>query len=114
MTTAFRRCAFFTLVSLSMHGLAFAQSAPSLNGEALPSYAAPTQGVLADIKARGTIVNGIEAQNPPFEYIDDGKIVGFDIDITNKFAAYLGVKADFLDTAWSGGLPPVQHKTAHT
>jgi polar amino acid transport system substrate-binding protein len=93
-----------------MHGLAFAQSAPSLNGEALPSYAAPTQGVLADIKARGTIVNGIEAQNPPFEYIDDGKIVGFDIDITNKFAAYLGVKADFIDTAWSGVIPSLYTK----
>ena len=84
---------------------AMAQTAPSLNGEALPSYTAPGEGLVAAIKTKGTIVNGIEAQNPPFEYVDNGKIVGFDIDITNKFAEYLGVKAEFLDTAWSGVIP---------
>lgn len=84
---------------------AFSQTGPSLNGEALPSYEAPSSGLLAEIKARGTIVNGIEAQNPPFEYIDAGKVVGFDIDITNKFAESLGVKAEFIDTAWSGVIP---------
>ena len=89
---------------------AFAQTGPSLNGEALPGYEAPSEGLVAEIKARGTIVNGIEAQNPPFEYIDAGKIVGFDIDITNKFAESLGVKAEFIDTAWSGVIPSLYTK----
>lgn len=89
---------------------AFAQTSPSLNGEALPGYEAPSEGLVGEIKARGTIVNGIEAQNPPFEYIDAGKIVGFDIDITNKFAESLGVKAEFIDTAWSGVIPSLYTK----
>lgn len=110
MTTAFKKFAVFAVMSFGMHGFAIAQSTPSLNGEALPSYAAPTQGLLADIKSRGTIVNGLEAQNPPFEYVDNGKIVGFDIDLTNKFAAYLGVKAELVDTAWSGVIPSLYTK----
>jgi len=89
---------------------AFGQTAPSLNGETLPTYAAPTDGLLAEIKARGTLVNGIEAQNPPFEYVENGAIVGFDIDITNKFAERLGVKAEFVDTAWSGVIPSLYTK----
>ena len=95
---------------LLLAGSAFAQTAPSLNGEPLPGYEAPGSGLLSEIKARGTIVNGIEAQNPPFEYIDAGKIVGFDIDITNKFAESLGVKAEFIDTAWSGVIPSLYTK----
>ena len=55
-------------------------------------------------------MNGIEAQNPPFEYIDNGAVVGFDIDITHKFAERLGVKAEFLDTAWSGVIPSLYTK----
>lgn len=104
------------LVALSLTAFAaagssaMAQTAPSLNGEALPSYTAPGEGLVAAIKTKGTIVNGIEAQNPPFEYVDNGKIVGFDIDITNKFAEYLGVKAEFLDTAWSGVIPSLYTK----
>ena len=97
----------FTLIAA---GAAFAQTAPTLNGEALPAYEAPSSGLLDEIKARGKIVNGIEAQNPPFEYVDAGKIVGFDIDITNKFAESLGVEAEFIDTAWSGVIPSLYTK----
>jgi polar amino acid transport system substrate-binding protein len=107
MKSILKKLAFISLAALGIAGPAAAQT---LNGEALPGYEAPSAGLLADIKARGTIVNGIEAQNPPFEYIDNGKIVGFDIDITNKFAESLGVKAEFVDTAWSGVIPSLYTK----
>ncbi|MDF2797308.1 MAG: transporter substrate-binding protein [Devosia sp.] len=87
-----------------------AQAVPTLNGETLPQYVAPSDGLLAEIGERGVLVNGIEAQNPPFEYVDDGNIVGFDIDITNLFASRLGVKAEFIDTAWSGVIPSLYTK----
>ena len=89
------------LGSVAAHG----QTTPSLNGETLPGYTPPSEGLLAEIAARGTLINGIEAQNPPFEYVDNGAIVGFDIDITNLFAERLGVEAEFIDTAWSGVIP---------
>ena len=112
MTNSF--IAKFAVLSISILALivpAIAQSGPSLNGEALPGYEAPNAGLLSEIKTRGKIVNGIEAQNPPFEYVESGgKIVGFDIDITNKFAESLGVKAEFIDTAWSGVIPSLYSK----
>jgi len=42
----------------------------SLNGSPLPQYAAPSTGLLASIKERGVIFNGVNAANPPFESVD--------------------------------------------
>jgi polar amino acid transport system substrate-binding protein len=91
-------------------GEAFAQAVPSLNGQALPTYAAPNNGLLAEIKARGNLINGVEAQNPPFEFIKDGEIVGYDIDVSRLFAEHLGVKLETVDTAWSGVIPSLYTK----
>ena len=110
MKSILTKLAVMSVAAVLSTGSAIAQAAPTLNGEALPGYEAPNEGLLAEIKARGSIVNGIEAQNPPFEYIDNGKIVGFDIDITNKFAESLGAKAEFIDTAWSGVIPSLYTK----
>jgi polar amino acid transport system substrate-binding protein len=60
---------------------------------------------LDDVKKRGTLIVGMEAAYVPFEYFDSGKIIGYDCDIANAFAAKLGVKAQFVDTAWAGVIP---------
>ena len=39
---------------------------------------------------------------PPFEFIDNGEIVGFDIDLARMFAKSLGVELEVVDTAWAG------------
>ena len=92
-------------------GAAWAQTSPTLNGEGLPEYEAPADGLGAEIRARGTIVNGIEAQNPPFEFVEkNGDLAGFDIEITRLFAEHLGVKAEFIDTAWAGVIPSLYSK----
>lgn len=83
---------------------------PTLNGKELPAYETPKDGAIAAIKARGKLVNGVEAQNPPFEYIDKGKIVGYDIDLTELFAKHLGVELETVDTAWSGVIPSLYTK----
>lgn len=98
------------LTSAATAGGALAQSGPSLNGKDLPSYSATSGGLLAEIKARGKLVNGVEAQNPPFEYIDGGKIVGYDIDLTQLYAKHLGVELETVDTAWSGVIPSLYTK----
>lgn len=84
---------------------AAADDAPSLNGNALPSYEAQPDGLLKEIKARGKLVNGVEAQNPPFEYIENKQIVGYDVDLSRRFAQSLGVELELIDTAWSGVIP---------
>jgi polar amino acid transport system substrate-binding protein len=83
----------------------------SLNGSPLPDYAAPSKGLLAAIKERGVIFNGVNAANPPFESVDtNGEIVGFDIDLMDKFGAYLGVHVSTVDTAWPGVIPSLYSK----
>jgi polar amino acid transport system substrate-binding protein len=77
----------------------------------LGSTVAPVRAdILATIRQRGELINGVEAQNPPFEYIDQGKIVGYDVDVTNAIAKALGVKARIVDTAWSGIIPALYSK----
>ena len=84
---------------------AVAQDAPTLNDKPLPDYATPAGGMLAEIKARGKLINGVEAATPPYEFIKDGAIVGFDIDLSRKFAESLGVELEVIDTQWSGVIP---------
>ncbi len=66
--------------------------------------------VLPAIKQRGELVNGVEAQNPPFEYVEKGKIVGYDVDLAEAIAKALGSKLKVMDTAWSGIIPALYAK----
>ena len=53
---------------------------------------------------QGTLMVGLECGYPPMEYFDtDGTtMVGFDIDVANKLGELLGLKVEFVDTAWDG------------
>ncbi|MGJ3521987.1 transporter substrate-binding domain-containing protein [Nitratidesulfovibrio sp. D1] len=62
--------------------------------------------LLADIKARGEIVIGTEAAFPPFEFVENGKIVGYSADLLALVMADLpGVRVKRLDVPWQGILP---------
>ncbi|MBQ3038312.1 MAG: transporter substrate-binding domain-containing protein, partial [Clostridia bacterium] len=38
---------------------------------------------VSEATSEGTIKVGINAEFPPFEYYEDGKLTGFDIDLMN-------------------------------
>ena len=77
------KIALVTLLTLTATDVAFAAS-------------------LADIKAKGEIKFGLEAQYRPFEYRDESNnIIGYDIDLAAAFAKSLGVKSVPVDTNWS-------------
>ena len=59
-------------------------------------------GTLDDIKKRGKIVVATEAAYPPFEFVKDGKIVGYGKDILDACIEKLGVKLDQLDLPYQG------------
>ena len=61
---------------------------------------------LDEVKKRGTLVVGMEAAYVPYEFFKDGKIIGYDPDIIDSFIPKLGVKAQLVDTAWNGIIPP--------
>ncbi|MFP4372664.1 MAG: transporter substrate-binding domain-containing protein, partial [Halanaerobium sp.] len=42
-------------------------------------------------------VVGTNASFPPFEYVEDGEIVGFDIDLVKEIAELQGFEVEFRD-----------------
>ena len=62
---------------------------------------------LEKIKREGRVTVGTEAAFPPFEFIEDGKIVGYGKDILDHVIADLGVELNQLDLPWQGILPGV-------
>jgi polar amino acid transport system substrate-binding protein len=77
-------------------------AATSLN---LFSVGAARADTLEDVKKRGTLMIGTEAAYVPYEFVKDGKIIGYDPDIIDIMVNNLGVKADIIDTAWAGIIP---------
>ncbi len=58
---------------------------------------------LAKARNRGYLVVGSDVTYPPFEYMENGKPVGFDIDLINLVAKEMGLNgAQIVDTAWDG------------
>ena len=66
---------------------------------------AQTETTLQKIRRTGMVTVGTEAAFPPFEFVKDGKIVGYGKDILDVVVADLGVKLEQLDLPWQGILP---------
>jgi polar amino acid transport system substrate-binding protein len=77
---------------------------------ALPRLASAQAVTLAQIKASGELKIGCEAAYVPFTYRQDGKIVGYDVELAEIFCKSLGVKPNFIDTAWAGVIPSLYAK----
>jgi polar amino acid transport system substrate-binding protein len=58
----------------------------------------------------GKLVAGVDANNKPYSYIDDGKMTGFDVELLRAIAAKLGLSADFRAQDFSGLLPSVANQ----
>lgn len=65
---------------------------------------------LAQIKASGELRIGCEAAYVPFTFRQEGKIVGYDVELADLICKSLGVKANFIDTAWAGVIPSLYAK----
>lgn len=67
--------------------------------------------LLGELKAKKQIVVGTEAQFPPFEYVQDGKIVGYGPDLMHLIMADMpGVAVKQLDLPFQGILPGLAAK----
>ena len=66
---------------------------------------------LAQIKEKGVITIGMDDTLPPMEYRNDkNELVGFDIDFAEALAKELGVKVEFVPSAWDGIIPGLDAK----
>ena len=75
-----------TFVVLLLFGLAGCQQQSAANtatpaATASPSPASGAGGTLAKVKADGRVIVGVGQEAAPFGYMDNGQLVGFDVDI---------------------------------
>src|SRR5262249_2150704 len=73
------------------------------------AFGARAEG-LATIKQRGVALVGTQADYPPFEFIQDGKIVGYDKDLLDSIIAAWGVKLEQIDLPFAGLLTGLMQK----
>lgn len=74
-------------------------AAPSDAGQ--PAAQADTS--LAEVQKRGKLLIGMSGQYPPFAYREsDGKLVGFDVEVTAEIARRLGVVAEYVTMPFKG------------
>ncbi len=67
--------------------------------------------VLSEVKQKGELTVGTEARFPPFEFVENGVIVGYSADIMAEIMKDLpGVKLERLDLPWQGILPGLAAK----
>ncbi|KPQ21473.1 transporter substrate-binding domain-containing protein [Halomonas sp. HL-93] len=68
--------------------------------------------LLDDIRSEGTFTVGTEARFAPFEYIEDGDIVGYSADIMEHIMPELGEDVELIrmDLPWQGILPGLERE----
>lgn len=76
------------------------------------SFATPAHSdLLDDIRSDGTFTVGTEARYAPFEYVEDGEIVGYSADIMKHIMEKLeGVELIRMDLPWQGILPGLERE----
>jgi len=64
-----------------------------------------SQSVIEQVKQRGTLRVGMSTFVPWAMRDKEGNLMGFEIDVATKLAEDMGVKVEFVPTAWSGIIP---------
>lgn len=81
-----------------------AEAAPETEGVTAEASEEATGGAEA---AGGTLVMATNAEFPPYEYYEDGDIVGIDVEIAKAIAAKLGMELQIEDMAFDAIIPAV-------
>jgi polar amino acid transport system substrate-binding protein len=93
------------------HSIICTGAVAALMSGLLASTAPAAADVLADIKAEGAFTVGTEARFPPFEFVENGEIVGYSQDVIELIMAHPdmeGVTLERLDLPWQGILPGLE------
>ncbi len=80
----------------------------AIAGIALFAGAAADARTLEDIRKSGTLVVASEGKFAPFNFVDAGKLTGFEIDVANAIAARMGLKVDWKMMGFDGLLVGLQ------
>ena len=67
-------------------------------------------GSVSFAKENKVLYVGTNAEFQPFEYLEDGKIVGFDVELMEEIAELMGKEIEWKNIAFDGLLPALQAK----
>ena len=85
------------------------QAPQATEAPAVEQPAAESSTLLEQIKAKGKLVVGTEAQYAPYEFKDlDANFVGCDMWLAQQIADSLGVELEIVDMSFAGIIPAVQ------
>ena len=85
------------------------QDEQATEAQAAEQPAAEASTLLDQIKAKGKLVVGTEAQYAPYEFKDlDANFVGCDMWLAQQIADSLGVELEIVDMSFAGIIPAVQ------
>lgn len=84
-----------------------AASADAAGAATTGADAAKAPGETEAEKAESTLVMATNAEFPPYEYHDDNKVVGIDVDIAQAIADELGMKLEVEDIAFDSIIPEI-------
>ena len=85
------------------------QDEQATEAQAEKQSAAEASTLLEQIKAKGKLVVGTEAQYAPYEFKDfDANFVGCDMWLAQQIADSLGVELEIVDMSFAGIIPAVQ------
>lgn len=80
-------------------------------GASNSSQSSSQDNSLKRVKQAGKMVIGVDDTYPPMEFRDDkNNLVGFDVDLANAVAKKIGVKVEWVPTAWDGIFLALQAK----
>lgn len=101
----------FIILVLSISVLAGCGQGTSESKSTSSSNNSSKENSLDRVKKAGKIIIGIDDTYPPMEFKDkDNKLVGYDIDMANEIGKKLGIKVEFVPTAWDGIFMALQSK----
>jgi len=92
----------FVLGSIAAVVLAACGGEGSNSASSAPAQSGAASGSLIErINNKGTITVGTEGTYAPFTYHDkNGKLTGYDVEVTRAVADKLGIKVEFKETQW--------------
>ena len=93
MKSRFHGAATLSVLAVSALTLSACGGGGEAGGEA------PAEGEVSLINP-GTLTVCSDIPYPPFEYVEDGETVGFDVDLVNNIAEDLGVESEFITTSF--------------
>lgn len=85
------------------------EAAPAEEATEEAAPAEEATGLLAEIKAKGKLIVGTEAQYAPYEFKDlDANFAGCDMWLAQQIADAIGVELEVVDMAFDGIIPAVK------